>query len=89
MWVVAIIEDPQELAKIIEWAKKQEIAPLLSACARSPTVLALLTAKHLLPILKYYRCCRERAQVRSNRWQILPDCGESLDFRRKTCIRRK
>jgi hypothetical protein len=34
MAVVAIIEDPAELAKIIEWAKKQE--PQLSVCARSP-----------------------------------------------------
>ena len=42
MSVVAIIEDPAELAKIIEWAKKQEQKPLLSVCARSPPGLALV-----------------------------------------------
>ena len=41
MSVVAIIENPKELAKIIEWVKKQEQEPLLSVCARSPPVLAL------------------------------------------------
>ncbi|MGC8926116.1 hypothetical protein [Calditerrivibrio sp.] len=38
---MAIIENPKELAKIIEWVKKQEQEPLLSVCARSPPVLAL------------------------------------------------
>jgi len=42
MTVAAVIEDPAELAKIIEWAKKQEQEPLLSVCARSPTELALV-----------------------------------------------
>lgn len=42
MTVVAIIEDPAELTKIIEWAKKQEQEPLLSVCARSPPELALV-----------------------------------------------
>jgi hypothetical protein len=42
MTVVAIIEDPAELAKIIEWAKKQEQEPLLSVCARSPPEPALV-----------------------------------------------
>jgi len=45
MSVVAIIEDPAELAKIIEWAKKQEQKPLLSVCARSPPGLALVPVK--------------------------------------------
>jgi arginine decarboxylase-like protein len=36
MTVVAIIEDPAELTKIIELAKKQEQGPQLSVCARSP-----------------------------------------------------
>jgi hypothetical protein len=36
MTVVATIEDPVELDKIIEWAKKQEQKTLLSVCARSP-----------------------------------------------------
>jgi len=43
MTVVAVIEDPAELAKIIEWAKKQEQEPLLSVCARSPPELALVS----------------------------------------------
>lgn len=42
MTVVAIIEDPAELAKIIEWAKKQEQKPLLSVCARSPPELLMV-----------------------------------------------
>ena len=42
MTVVAIIEDPAELAKIIEWAKKQEQKPLLSFCARSPPELVIV-----------------------------------------------
>ena len=32
----AIIGDPPELAKIINWAQKQEMEPLMSVCARSP-----------------------------------------------------
>ena len=42
MTVVALIEDPAELTKIIEWAKNQEQEPLLSVCARSPPELALV-----------------------------------------------
>jgi hypothetical protein len=42
MTVVAIIEDPAELAKIIEWANKQEQEPLMSICARSPPESALV-----------------------------------------------
>ncbi|OHD78588.1 MAG: hypothetical protein A3J97_11545 [Spirochaetes bacterium RIFOXYC1_FULL_54_7] len=44
MSVVAIIEDPAELTKIIEWAKKQEKEPPLTVCAVSPPELALLLA---------------------------------------------
>lgn len=40
MTVVAVIEDPVELAKILKWAKKQE--PLLSVYARSPPESALV-----------------------------------------------
>jgi len=36
MSVVAIIEEPEELIRIIEWAKNQEQEALLSDCARSP-----------------------------------------------------
>jgi hypothetical protein len=36
MSVVAIIEDPKELAKIIEWAKQQEREPPVTVCSRSP-----------------------------------------------------
>jgi len=36
MSVVAIIEDPKELVKIIEWAKQQEREKLVTICARSP-----------------------------------------------------
>ena len=36
MSVVAIIEDPKELDKIIEWAKQQEREKLVTICARSP-----------------------------------------------------
>jgi len=43
MAVVAVIEDPTELTKIIEWAKKQEQEPLLSVCARSPPEPALVS----------------------------------------------
>ena len=46
-WIVVcadahgVIEDPAELAKITEWAKKQEQEPLLSVCARTPPEPAL------------------------------------------------
>ncbi|SLM17439.1 transposase [uncultured spirochete] len=43
MSVVAIIEDPKELGKIIEWAQQQAREPHLTACARSPPELALAT----------------------------------------------
>jgi hypothetical protein len=43
MSVVAIIEDPKELAKIIDWAKKQERESLLPVCVRSPPEPALLS----------------------------------------------
>jgi hypothetical protein len=42
MSVVAIIEGPAELARIIEWAKQQEQEPLLSVCARAPPEPALV-----------------------------------------------
>ena len=41
MSVVAIIEDPKELAKIINWAKQQEREQPVDVCARSPPELAL------------------------------------------------
>ena len=47
MTVVALIEDPAELTKIIEWAKNQEQEPLLSVCALSPPELALVPVKNL------------------------------------------
>ncbi len=43
MSVVAIIEDPEELSKIIAWARQQEKEPILSVCARSPPKLALVS----------------------------------------------
>ena len=43
MAVVAIIEDPKELGKIIEWANQQEKEPRLTLCARAPPELALAT----------------------------------------------
>lgn len=43
MLVVATIEDPAELTKIIDWAKKQEKKPQLSVCARAPPELALVS----------------------------------------------
>jgi hypothetical protein len=46
MSVVAIIEDVEELAKIIEWAKKQEQESLLSVCARSPPEPALVAVEN-------------------------------------------
>ncbi|GAB1433076.1 hypothetical protein MASR2M29_17010 [Spirochaetota bacterium] len=36
MSVVAIIEDPKELGKVIEWAEQQEREKLVTICARSP-----------------------------------------------------
>jgi hypothetical protein len=42
MTVMAIIEDPAELAKIIEWARKQEQEPLGPVCPRAPPELALV-----------------------------------------------
>ena len=42
MSVVAIIEDPKELSKIIEWAQQQERDPQRTASARSPPELALV-----------------------------------------------
>jgi hypothetical protein len=44
MAVVAIIEDPKELARIIEWAKQREKDPQLTSYARSPPELALVLA---------------------------------------------
>lgn len=41
MSVVAIIEDPKELAKIIDWAMQQEPSPQVTVCARSPPELTL------------------------------------------------
>jgi len=41
MSVVAIIEDPKELTKIIDWAKQQEQERQVTFCARSPPDLAL------------------------------------------------
>jgi hypothetical protein len=43
MSVVAIIEDPKELAKIITWAKQQEREYPVAVCARSPPELALVS----------------------------------------------
>jgi hypothetical protein len=54
MSVVAIIEDPVELAKIIEWAKKQEKEPLLSVCARSPPEPALVSTAGTGPACMLY-----------------------------------
>ncbi len=41
MSVVAIIEDPKELTKIIDWANQQEREQPVIVCARSPPELAL------------------------------------------------
>jgi hypothetical protein len=41
MSVVAIIEDPKELTKIIDWAKQQERKQSVTVCARSPPELSL------------------------------------------------
>ena len=43
MSVVAIIENPKELSKIIDWARQQEKEPQQAVCARSPPELALVT----------------------------------------------
>jgi hypothetical protein len=40
MAVVAIIEDPKELTKIIDWAKRQEAEQTVTVCTRSPPELA-------------------------------------------------
>jgi len=39
--VVAIIEDPEDLGKIIDWADQQEREQTVTVCARSPPELAL------------------------------------------------
>ncbi len=41
MSVVAVIEDPKELGKIIDWAKQQEREKTVTVCARSPPELVL------------------------------------------------
>lgn len=43
MSAVAIIEDAQEIEKIIEWAMKQDSYVVTTACARAPLELALLS----------------------------------------------
>jgi hypothetical protein len=43
MSVVAIIEDPKELGKIIDWANQQELEQPVTVCVRSPPELALAT----------------------------------------------
>ena len=35
MSIVAIIEDPKELTRIIDWAKQQEREQTVTVCARS------------------------------------------------------
>lgn len=42
MSIVAIIEDPKELTKIIDWAKQQDREQTATVCARSPPELALV-----------------------------------------------
>jgi hypothetical protein len=44
MSVVAIIENPKELSKIIDWAREQEKEQQLTVCARSPPELSLVTS---------------------------------------------
>ncbi len=51
MSVVAIIEDTEELGKIIAWARQQEKEPILSVCARSPPKLALVS---VIPKIEVY-----------------------------------
>lgn len=41
MSVIAIIEDPKALTKIIDWARQQEREPPVTMCARSPPELAM------------------------------------------------
>jgi len=43
MSVVAIIEDPKELTKIIDWASQQEREQSVTVCARSPPKLELVS----------------------------------------------
>jgi len=43
MSVVAIIEDPKELTKIIEWVSQQERDQQVTVCARSPPHLELVS----------------------------------------------
>ena len=43
MSVVAIIEDPKKLSKIIDWAKRQEREAPLVVCDRSPPELAFMS----------------------------------------------
>ena len=43
MSVVAIIEDPKELTKIIDWVSQQERDQPVTVCARSPPVRALVS----------------------------------------------
>jgi len=43
MSVVAVIEDPKELGKIIDWAKQQEREHTVTVCARSPPELVLVS----------------------------------------------
>ncbi len=43
MSVVAVIEAPKELEKIIEWARQQERGPKLTVCARSAPEPVLLS----------------------------------------------
>ena len=43
MSVVAIIEDPKELGKIIDWAQHQEREPQLTVCSRSPPEPVLMS----------------------------------------------
>jgi len=43
MSVVAIIEDPKELTKIIDWASQQERDQPVTVYARSPPELALVS----------------------------------------------
>ena len=43
MSVVAIIEDPKELGKIIDWAQQQEREQQLTVCARSPPEPVLMS----------------------------------------------
>ena len=46
MSVVAILENPKELAKIIDWSMRQENLQKWSVCARSPAELALASVEY-------------------------------------------